>query len=187
MWRRCVSVLAIDPGGKVGWAIIDVYRGEGPAPDDVRTHPCLGGYGITFRGIGTWRLSDHTIIGDLREALTAVYETHETIPLCVIEHFTLTRTGTFSPTAAADTLSIFGMVKAMIVSDFRGMRLDTRQTPAEAKGLVSLEVLREVGAYRRGDKRDDNALMAARHAVLLTARLAKGTGDLSYNELWGWS
>jgi hypothetical protein len=189
--KPVATILAIDPGEHIGWSLASVFRVpkdyESGSETGIFTEAGIKGWAIAPRGIGTHTVYLRDAIEWLNGILGAAEDLHRSSGLvdgsplfCMVEHFTFTQKSTLGGSRAA--VEITGAIKALIGMNHRLVQIDTRQTPSEAK-TVSLDTLRNLQFYSRGDKQADHALMAARHTVLAVRRLRLGTLSPNYSEM----
>lgn len=131
------QILAVDPGGTVGWATTDL-RVDYLWPD----------------AVDAGESTPEEFLDRARAALTGEW-------LVVCERFTISsHTATLTAGGTHDALDVIGCLKHL--TRWAGGRFEF-QTPAQAKKFVSNDQLRTLGLWRPAQ---DHARDAIRHLVL---------------------
>ena len=162
---RC-HIIGVDPGLHTGICHLELWMSG-----DKSAWPSLDGHMIVTRKLQT----THTEIDTLKAIsllLTTIRPATDNDKIVIVcEHFVFTRTSMMGGSHLA--LEMTGALKALKDIHTPDAYLDTVQKPSEAK-LIQLETLRQLGIITKGDKSDDHAHMAARHALIGATRVKKG-------------
>ncbi|QEM41607.1 hypothetical protein SEA_FORZA_172 [Gordonia phage Forza] len=143
--------------------MLDLYQ----EPEYRSPYPKLNGFRVSPLLFTTAEGDDELI-----DLASEIIRTYRSRPLFVtVEHFVFTRTAMMGGSRGA--VEMTGAIKAIRRLYAPEIRLLTDQKPADAK-LIKTNVLEDLKIKIKGDKSDDHAHMAAKHALHLALRIKKG-------------
>lgn len=161
---KVATVVGIDPGKHTGICMLEVHEDSKPN----QWWPPLKYATVTPKLL----ITCHTYADTRRFVSNLLEELRSESRLVIsIEHFVFTRTAMMG--GSHETLLVTGAVQAFADVYTPKAQVFTDQKPADAK-LISMAVLNGLAIRSPGDKSDDHAHMAARHALVTSRRIVTG-------------
>lgn len=162
------TILGVDPGEHNGICVLDLYSSP---RSDASPWPKLSGFVVKSADFFTAE-GEYELIRYLDLFFSEYARGRKEIKLCItVEHFVFTRNSMYGGSRAA--IEMTGVVKALRALTVPAAQLYTDQKPGDAK-LISNKVLENLKIKVKGDKSDDHAHMAAKHALKMALRIKSG-------------